>query len=120
MISPVVAHLHPCKTAVELDEHSQSFVLDDTCEKGAWTYKALWPNPASDRTKSQRLIAVSYESVCVETPIQLRLLWSSETTDRSGFRHSLPVRKGTDHNSHADHDDTTCIWSELLNFIGCN
>ena len=67
--SRVVAHLHPSKTAVELDEHSEIFVLDDTGEKGDWTYKALWPNPASHQTKSQRLITVSYESVTAETPI---------------------------------------------------
>ena len=81
--SPIIAHFHPCKTAVERDEHSETFVLDDTGGKGSWTYKALWPNPASDRTKSQRLIAVSYDNVC--NPIQLRLLRSSETIDGSVF-----------------------------------
>ena len=40
--SPFIAHLHPGKTAVELQGHSDIVVLDDTGEKGAWTYKALW------------------------------------------------------------------------------
>ena len=112
--SRCIAHLHPCKTAVELEEHSEIFVLDDTGEKGDWTYKALWPNPASGRTKSQRLITIPYESVTAEHAIKLRLLRSSETIDGSVYRHSLPVCKGPDYNSHSD--DT--IWSELLDFIG--
>ena len=112
--SRCIAHLHPCKTAVELEEHSEIFVLNDTGEKGDWTYKALWPNPASGRTKSQRLITIPYESVTAEHAIKLRLLRSSETIDGSVYRHSLPVCKGPDYNSHSD--DT--IWSELLDFIG--
>ena len=117
MTHGVVAHLHPPNLiAVELDEHSEIFVLDPdaTGEKGDWTYKALWPNPASGRTKSQRLITIPYESVTAEHAIKLRLLRSSETIDGSVYRHSLPVCKGPDYNSHSD--DT--IWSELLDFIG--